>query len=174
MVHSVFYAPQYVASTKGFFKDAGLDVEIKTAWGSDKGAAAVLSGNADIALAGPEPSIYVFNQKGENRLKIFAQLTATDGSFLLSRQKVSSFAWDQVKGKTIVGGRPGGMPEMVLEYTLKRKGITPQKDVTIIKTFSWLSGKGSSSPSSDRAAVVRAPCSPWWPAWSCQPRGTSW
>ncbi len=142
-VHSVFYAPQYVAATKGFFKEFGLEVEINTAWGSDKGAAAVLSGNADIALAGPEPSLYVFNQKGQTRLKIFAQLTAKDGSFLLAKKKVDKFDWSQVKGKTIIGNRPGSMPEMVIEDTLKRVGLTPQKDVTVITNLAFTAIPGA-------------------------------
>lgn len=143
VVHSVFYTPLYAAVSQGFFKDEGLDVEIKTAWGSDRGAAAVLSGAADIALAGPEPAIYVHNQKSPTRLVIFAQLTAKDGSFFLARQGASGFKWSDVKGKTIVGGRPGGMPEMVLEYVLKQNGVTPQKDVKIITNLDFTAVPGA-------------------------------
>lgn len=142
-VHSVFYAPQYAALTLGFFQDEGLDVDLRTAWGSDRGAAAVLSGEADIALAGPEPALYVHVQGSDDPLVIFSQLTATDGSFLLARTPMDNFSWDDVRGTVIVGGRPGGMPEMVLEYTLSEAGIEPHVDVEIITNLDFTAVPGA-------------------------------
>lgn len=138
-VHSVFYAPHYVALAAGFFEEEGLDLKVRTAWGSDKGAAAVLSGKADIALAGPEPAIYVHTQGVGNPLKIFAQLTARDGSFLLVRGPVDdSFSWSDLRGKTVLGSRPGGLPEMVLEYVLLKEGLRPHADVKITTNLAFL------------------------------------
>src|SRR5260370_340417 len=59
VVRSILYAPAYVAMTKGFFAEAGLEVEMTTAQGGDKSMAALISGAADIALMGPEAAIYV-------------------------------------------------------------------------------------------------------------------
>lgn len=133
VIHSVFYAPQYVAEAKGFFKDEGIELDTSTAQGSDKGMAAILAGTADIALVGPETNIFLFNQEGgAGKVKIFTQLTAADGSFMLSRQPVQNFQWSQLKGKTIIGWRPGSMPEMVLEYLLRKNGLKPGTDVTVI------------------------------------------
>jgi NitT/TauT family transport system substrate-binding protein len=132
VIRSVFYLPSYVALSKGFFKDEGLDVSMKTSWGSDKGTAALLSGNADIVLVGPETAVYI--QKGESpeKVRIFCGLTATDGSMLVSRNKVESLDWKSLKGKTILSWRVGSMPALFLEHILRSNGLTPNKDVKII------------------------------------------
>lgn len=130
VTHSVFYAPQYVALEQGFFADEGLNVELTNGGGADKVMTAVVSGQSDIGLAGPEASIYVHNQGRDDLPIVFAQLTKRDGSFLVGRTG-GSFAWSDLKGKTIIGGRAGGMPEMVLEYVMKQNGIIPQVDAVV-------------------------------------------
>ncbi|MFC4307040.1 ABC transporter substrate-binding protein [Cohnella boryungensis] len=129
VIRSIFYAPHYVAMSQGFFKDEGLDVDMNTAQGSDKGAAALLAGTADISMGGPETTIYIHNQKGEKTLKVFHQLTAKDGSFLLSREKLDDFKWSDLEGKTVIGWRPGSAPQMVMNSTLIKEGV---KDVNVI------------------------------------------
>ena len=131
VAHTIFYTPQYVAIEKGFFKEEGLDVELILTPGADKVTAAVLSKDANIGLSGSEATIYVYNGGEKNYLKTFAQLTQKDGSFIVSRKKEKNFTLDNLKGKTIIGGRAGGMPEMTLEWVLKENGIDPQKDVNI-------------------------------------------
>ena len=130
VTHSVFYAPQYVAISQGFFADEGLTVELSNGGGADKVMTAVVSGKADMGLAGPEAAIYVMNQGKEDHPVILAQLTKRDGSFLVGRTP-GPFSWDQVRGKTIIGGRAGGVPEMTLEYVLRQHGLTPGEDVTV-------------------------------------------
>lgn len=131
VTHSVFYAPQYVALNLGYFKEEGLSVELINGQGADKVMTAVLSGQADIGFSGPEAAIYVYNEGKEDYAVVFAQLTKRDGSFLVSRQPNPNFKWTDVKGKTIIGGRKGGVPEMTLEYVLKKNGVVPGKDVTV-------------------------------------------
>ncbi len=131
VAHTVFYAPQYVAIEKGFFKEEGLDVELILTPGADKVTAAVLSKDADIGFSGSEATIYVYNGGEKDYLKTFAQATQKDGSFIVSREKIDNFTLDDLKGKTIIGGRAGGMPEMTLEWVLKQNGIDPKKDVNI-------------------------------------------
>lgn len=128
VTHSIFYAPQYVALEKGFFKDEGLEVDLITTPGADKTMAALLSKDAQIGLMGPEASIYVYNQGQEDYAINFAQLTQKDGSFLVSKDYYENWNFDMLKGKTIIGGRKGGMPEMVLEYVLKQKGLDVGRD----------------------------------------------
>lgn len=129
VIRSIFYAPHYVAMSKGFFEEQGLTVDMNTAQGSDKGAAALIAGTADISLVGPETSIYIYNQKGDKTLKIFHQLTATDGSFLLSREKLENFQWSDLAGKTVIGWRPGSAPQMVFNSTLIKEKVS---DVNVI------------------------------------------
>lgn len=143
VVHSIFYAPQYVAISQGFFEDEGLDIELSTAQGADKVMTALLSGNADIGLAGAEASIYVYNQGQENYVIDFAQLTMRDGSFLVGRTEEADFQWENLRGKTIIGGRPGGMPEIVLEHILKQHGLTPGEDVEIITNLQFTATAGA-------------------------------
>ena len=130
VTHSVFYAPQYVAMSQGFFAAEGLQVELTNGGGADKVMTAVVSGQSDIGLAGPEASIYVYNQGKADHTQIIAQLTKRDGSFLVGRTE-SPFSWEDLRGKTIIGGRKGGVPEMTLEYVLRQNGLTPGVDVTV-------------------------------------------
>ena len=131
VAHTVFYAPWYVAIEKGFFEDEGLDVEVILTPGADKVTAAVLSKDVDIGFSGSEATIYVYNGGEKDYLKTFAQATQKDGSFIVSRKKIDNFKLEDLKGKTIIGGRAGGMPEMTLEWILKENNIAPKKDVNI-------------------------------------------
>ena len=131
VTRSVFYAPQYVAINNGYFKDQGIEIELSTGQGADAVMTAVLSNSCDIGFAGPEASIYVYNEGKEDYTEVFAQLTKKDGSFLISRKKTDKFSWQDLKGKTVIPGRKGGVPYMTLEYVLKKNGIDPQKDVTL-------------------------------------------
>lgn len=145
VTHSVFYAPLYVALSEDFFKEEGLEVELKTTWGGDKTMTALLSGGADIALTGSESSIYVEAQDTKDSVINFAQLTQTDGTFLVSREKVSEFSWDQLKGKDFLGQRKGGMPQMVGEYVLKKEGIDVKKDLRMIQNIDFANISGAFS-----------------------------
>lgn len=123
VTHSIFYAPQYVAINEGYFKEEGLDIELIAAQGADKTMAALISDEVQIGLMGPEASIYVYN-KGSNDYAInFAQLTKRDGSFLVGRDKEDNFKFENLKGKEVLGGRKGGVPEMTLEYTIKNNNL---------------------------------------------------
>jgi len=108
VAHSIFYAPQYVAIELGYFKDEGLDVTLVNGLGADKTMTAVLSGEADIGFMGPEATVYVYNEGKEDYVVNFAQLTQRAGNFLVTKDKNETFTWDNVKGKTVVGGRAGG------------------------------------------------------------------
>ncbi len=143
VVHSIFYAPQYVALEKGYFTDEGINVKLSTAWGGDKAAATLMSGSSDIALIGPEPTIYIYQQGAKNHLVNFAQLTNTAGSFLVAREPMPDFTWEDVRGKTIIGNRPGGAPQMVLEYSLKTRDIHPGKDVEILTNLDFTANAGA-------------------------------
>ena len=141
VTHSIFYAPQYVAHSLGYFKDEGLDVEIVLTSGADKVTAAVLSGDVQIGFCGSEATIYVYNQGQKDYLVNFAALTKRDGSFLVSREKIDNFTLDKLKGKKILAGREGGMPAMTLEYALNSNGIS--SDVVDLDTsvdFASMSG----------------------------------
>lgn len=137
VTRSVFYAPQYVALSNGFFADEGLDVSVTTAGGSDKAMTALLSGQADICLAGPETGVYVYNGGKADYPVIVGQLTKRDGSFLLSRIDEPDFDWESLRGKTVIGGRAGGMPIMTLCYVLKSHGLTPGQDVTVLDNIQF-------------------------------------
>ncbi|MGF9963678.1 ABC transporter substrate-binding protein [Bacillus rhizoplanae] len=137
VTHSLFYAPLYVAMEKGFFKDEGLDIDLQTTAGGDKTMTALLSNGIDIALVGSETSIYVYAQGAKDPVINFAQLTQTDGTFLVSRKKLESFNWSDVKGTTFLGQRKGGMPQMVGEYVLKKHGIDPHKDTNLIQNIEF-------------------------------------
>ena len=143
VAHTVFYAPQYVAIEKGFFKEEGLDIELILTPGADKVTAAVLSNDADIGFSGSEATIYVYNGGEKDYLKTFAQLTQKDGSFIVSREKIDNFTLNDLKGKTIIGGRIGGMPEMTLEWVLKENGINPEKDLKIDTSVAFAAMGGS-------------------------------
>lgn len=131
VTHSLFYTPQYVALTQGFFEEEGLDVEIRDGKGADKVMAALLSGEADIGFMGLEASVYVYNQGREDYAINFAQLTQRDGSFLVGREPDPNFTFDKLKGKEVLGGRKGGMPFMTLEYVVKNHGLAPGEDVNL-------------------------------------------
>lgn len=137
VTRSVFYAPQYVAIAQGYFKEKGIEVEITTGQGADKVMTAVLAGQSDIGFAGPEASIYVYNEGKEDHTQVFAQLTKRDGSFLVARDKTDEFNWNQLKGKTVIPGRKGGVPYMTFEYVLKQKGINPSTDVNLDDSISF-------------------------------------
>ncbi|WP_333859213.1 ABC transporter substrate-binding protein [Clostridium sp.] len=143
VARSTFYAPMYVAINQGFFKEQGIDIELTTGQGADKTMQQILSGSCDIGFCGPEQIIYIYNQKREDFPVIFAQLTSTDGSFLVGRSEEENFKWESVKGKTIIGGRPGGVPEMTLEYVLKNHGIQLGKDVNIITNLAYTATAGA-------------------------------
>lgn len=130
VTHSVFYAPLYAALEKGFFAEEGLTVELTNGGGADKVMTAVLAGQSDIGLAGPEACIYVYNQGKEDYPVVFGQLTKRDGSFLVGRVQ-EDFTWENLRGKTIIGGRVGGVPEMTLEYVMKQHGVIPHVDATV-------------------------------------------
>ena len=131
VAHTVFYAPMYVALEKDYFKENNLDVQLILTSGADKVAAALLSGDAQIGLCGAEATIYVYNQGEKDYLKTFAQLTQKDGSFIVSREKINNFTLNDLKRKTVIGGRAAGMPEMTLEYALRQNGIDPRNDLDI-------------------------------------------
>lgn len=137
VTRSVFYAPQYVAIEKGFFKEEGLEVDLKTTAGGDKTMTALLSDGADFALVGSETSIYVTAQGTKDPIVNFAQLTQTDGTFLVGRDKIENFSWDMLKGSTFLGQRKGGMPQMAGEFVLKKHGIDPQNDLTLIQNIDF-------------------------------------
>lgn len=141
VTHSVFYAPQYVAIELGYFSEEGLDVELLNGGGADKVMTSVLTGEADIGFAGPEACIYVLNQEKEDAPVVFAQMTKRDGSFLVGREDVP-FSWDLLRGKTIIGGRAGGVPEMTLEYVMRNNGVVPGEDATVDTTvqFNMMAG----------------------------------
>jgi NitT/TauT family transport system substrate-binding protein len=130
VAHSVFYAPQYVAMKKGFFQEEGIAIELTNGGGADKVMTAVLTDQADIGLAGPEACIYVYNQGKGDYPKVFAQLTKRDGSFLVGRTN-APFSWSDLRGKTIIGGRAGGVPEMTLEYVMRHNGVEPHVDAVV-------------------------------------------
>ena len=150
VAHSIFYAPQYVAIELGYFEDEGIDLTVETGFGADKTMTALLSDNADIGFMGPESTIYTYAQGAEDYAVNFAQLTQRAGNFLVSREDEKDFDWNDLKGKTVLGGRAGGMPEMVLEYVLKKNGIDPTKDLEIVQNIDFgLTGGAFSGGSGD-------------------------
>ena len=130
VTHSVFYAPQYAALALGFFEEEGLSVDLINGGGADKVMTSVLTGEADIGLAGPEACIYVLLEGHDDAPQVFAQLTCRDGSFLVGRA-AEDFSWENLRGKHIIGGRKGGMPEMTLEYVMKQHGVIPHEDAEV-------------------------------------------
>ena len=143
VTHSIFYAPQYVALTEGFFEEEGLLIELSNGQGADKVMTAVLSGQADIGFAGPEASVYVYNEGREDYGVVFAQLTNGDGTFLLGREPAADFKWTDLRGKTVIGGRKGGMPAIILQYVLEKNGLTVGKDVFIDTTMQFAAMPGA-------------------------------
>lgn len=143
VAHSIFYAPMYVAYTEGYFKEEGLDVEIILTAGADKVTAAVLSDDVNIGFCGSESTIYLYNEGVKDYLVNFAGLTKKDGSFLVSRKKYDNFTVENLKGKTIIGGRKGGMPEMTLKWALKENGIDYEDDVIIDTSIAFNAMSGA-------------------------------
>jgi NitT/TauT family transport system substrate-binding protein len=148
VVRSVQYAPAYAAITNGYLEAAGIEQTMSTAQGGDKCMAALLSDAADIALIGPETAIYVLNSDSPMKVRIFCGLTSTDGFILLGRDEVEKFNWSMLKGREILGFRPGSTPLLFLEEALRMNGIDPQKDVTLVNNVaiparvgSWLAGQ---------------------------------
>ena len=131
VTRSVFYSPQYVAIAKNFFEDYGLEIELTTGQGADAVMTSILSNQCDIGFAGPEASIYVYNEGKEDYTEVFAQMTKKDGSFLVARNATDNFSWQDLKGKTVIPGRKGGVPYMTLEYVLKQNGINPKTDLIL-------------------------------------------
>ena len=149
VTHSIFYAPQYVALNEGFFKEEGLDVHLLLRPGSDQVMHSLLAEEAQIGLSGSETTIYQYEKNPKNYVQTFAGLTKRDGSFIVSRKKIAKFTLNDLKGKKIIGGREDGMPEMTLEWVLKKHGLNPRKDVKIDTSIpfadmksEFLSGKG--------------------------------
>lgn len=143
VTHSIFYAPQYVAIEKGYFKEEGIDLKVDTGFGADKTMTAVISDNADIGFMGPEAAIYQYNEGNKDYAVCFAQLTQRAGNFLVSRKKIKDFHWTDLKGKNLIGGRKGGMPQMILEYILKQNGLNPEKDVNLIQNIDFANTSGA-------------------------------
>lgn len=131
VTHSVFYAPFYAAINNGYFAEENIEIDLVNGGGSDKSMTALLSNQADISLLGPETAIYVFNEGRNDSAVIIAQLTKKDGSFLLGKTPDNEFTWEKLKGKSIIGGRKGGMPQMMLEYAMKKNGVIPNLDATV-------------------------------------------
>ncbi len=137
VAHSIFYAPMYVAIEEGYFEEEGIEVELVNGLGADKTMTAVLSGESEIGFMGSEASVYVYNEGAEDYVVNFAQLTQRAGNFLVSREAREDFKMTDLKGKTVLGGRKGGMPQMVFEYILKKYGMDPDNDLTIIQNIDF-------------------------------------
>ena len=137
VAHSIFYAPQYVAIEEGYFKEEGLDLTLVTGFGADKTMTAVISGEADIGFMGAEASVYAYQEGATDPVVNFAQLTQRAGNFLVAREEMPDFKWEDLKDKKILGGRKGGMPEMVFEYILRKNGLDPQKDLMIDQSIDF-------------------------------------
>ncbi|MBQ7370756.1 MAG: ABC transporter substrate-binding protein [Blautia sp.] len=137
VAHSIFYAPQYVAIENGYFAEEGIDLTLMNGFGADKTMTAVLSGESDIGFMGAEASIYAYQEGANDVVVNFAQLTQRAGNFLVAREELPDFTWEDLKGRLVLGGRKGGMPEMVFEYILKQKGIDPQTDLTIDQSIDF-------------------------------------
>jgi NitT/TauT family transport system substrate-binding protein len=137
VAHSIFYAPQYVAIENGYFEEEGIDLTLVTGFGADKVMSALVAGEADIGFAGAEASVYLYSEGASDYAVNFAQLTQRAGNFLVSREPIEDFTWDMLKGKDVLGGRRGGMPEMVFEYILKKNGLDPSTDLQIDQSIDF-------------------------------------
>ena len=143
VAHTIFYAPQYLAINNGYFEEEGLKINLILTSGADAVMSAVLSGDADIGFSGTEATIYVYNGGEKDYIKTFAGLTQKDGSFLVSRKKYDNFTLEDLKGKTIIGGRIGGMPEITFEWALRQNNIDPKKDVNIDTSIAFSAMEGA-------------------------------
>lgn len=143
VAHTIFYAPAYAAISKGYFEDEGIKIDLTLTAGADKVTAAVLSGDVDVGFCGSEATIYVYNSGEKDYLVNFARLTKKDGSFLVSRKKYDNFKLEDLKGKTVIGGRKGGMPEMTFEWALKQNNIDPKNDLKIDTSVAFPAMEGA-------------------------------
>lgn len=143
VAHTIFYAPAYSAISKGYFEEENIEVDLTLAAGADKVTAAVLSGDVDVGFCGSEATIYVYNSGEKDYLVNFARLTKRDGSFLVSRVKYDNFTLEDLKGKSVVGGRKGGMPEMTFEWALKQAGVDPKNDLSIDTSVAFPAMEGA-------------------------------
>ena len=150
VAHSIFYAPQYVAIEEGYFKDEGLDLTLVTGFGADKTMTAVISGEAEIGFMGAEASVYAYQEGATDPVVNFAQLTQRAGNFLVAREEMPDFKWEDLRDKKVLGGRKGGMPEMVFEYILRKNGLDPQKDLMIDQSIDF--GSTAAAFSGDTSA----------------------
>ncbi len=123
VTHSAFYAPLYVAMENGYFEEEGLKIDLSLISGANNVTAAVLSGDVEIGFCGPEATIYIYNGGEKDYIKTFAGLTKRDGQFLVSRKNIDSFDWSMLRGKEVLAGRAGGMPELNFENALKNAKI---------------------------------------------------
>ena len=137
VAHSIFYAPRYVAIEEGYFEQEGIDLTLVTGFGADKTMTAVLSGEADIGFMGPETTVYTYNEGAQDYVVNFAQLTQRAGNFLVARKEMPDFTWSDLKGSEVLGGRKGGMPEMIFEYILRQNGIEPSSDLSIDQSIDF-------------------------------------
>ena len=151
VAHSIFYAPQYVAIEEGYFAEKGLDLTLVTGFGADKTMTAVISGEADIGFMGAEASVYAYQEGATDPGVNFAPLPQRAGNLLVAREEMPDFKWEDLKGEKVLGGRKGGMPEMVFEYILKKNGIDPQKDLTIDQSIDF--GSTAAAFTSDDSAA---------------------
>lgn len=137
VAHSIFYAPMYVAIEEGYFAEEGIDLTLVTGFGADKTMTAVLTGEADIGFMGSESTVYTYAGGTEDYVVNFAQLTQRAGNFLVAREPIEDFSWDMLKGRKVLGGRAGGMPEMVFEYILVKNNIDPASEVQIDQSIDF-------------------------------------
>lgn len=137
VAHSIFYAPQYVAIELGYFEEEGIDLTLVNGAGADKVMTALISGDAQIGFMGSEASIYTYANGSADYAVNFAQLTQRAGNFLVAAEPDNNFTWDKLVGKKVLGGRAGGMPQMVFEFILKKNNIDPKTDLTIDQSINF-------------------------------------
>ena len=154
VAHSIFYVPLYVAIENGYFAEEGLDLTLVTGFGADKTMTALLSGEADIGFMGPESTIYTYQGGMEDYAVNFAQLTQRAGNFIVGREADEDFKITDLLGKDVLGGRVGGMPELVFEYVLKKYGLDPAKDVNIDQSIDFGSTAAAFSGGQGEYSVV--------------------
>lgn len=157
VAHSIFYAPQYVAIENGYFAEEGIELELVTGFGADKVMTALVANEAQIGFMGSESSVYVYLEGSKDYAVNFAQLTQRAGNFLVSREPISDFKWEDIKGKTVLAGRAGGMPQMVFEYVLKKNNIDPNKELTMVQNIDFGLTAGAFSGNSGELTVEFEP-----------------
>lgn len=162
VAHSIFYAPMYVAVEEGYFAEEGIDLDLVCGFGADKTMTAVISGEADIGFMGSEASIYTYNEGATDYVVNFAQLTQRAGNFLVAREEMPDFTWEDLKGRLVLGGRKGGMPEMVFEYILKQNGIDPETDLQIDQNIDFGSTRPRLPKGRETSPSSSSPAPPLW------------